>query len=151
MTLIEEVKHVIDLEGLDKKSRYRDHLYRRYFIMWYLRENRMTTIDIGKLFNRDHSTVVCALKRHSELTHPKFGDKLYKATIEDLYQRFNNKTFEFEATSNIYEDIRKAKCLADYQFIQKRLQMGHYGDQNVCTFVGDRAADTSETDQEVRE
>ena len=151
MTLLEEIQDIIDTEGLNVKCRNRDVLYRRYYIMWFLRENKMSTIKIGRLFNKDHATVLNALKRHYELTDKRFPDKIYRHTVEDLAEAFSGKMLESDYTSNIYEDIMNAKCLADFNFIQKRLKKGYYGDQNVCTFVSDRAADTSETDQKVGE
>lgn len=70
------------------KRRNPQFLFVRYMIMAYLRRNveGMTLQGVGRLFDRDHSTVIHALKTHDSLY--KY-DHIYR-TKYDNYIRFIN-------------------------------------------------------------
>jgi chromosomal replication initiation ATPase DnaA len=50
----------VDILELKNKSRYRKYVYARQLIMYFLTREQITLKEIGKIFNRDHTTVVHA-------------------------------------------------------------------------------------------
>ena len=76
------IKEYITQEQLDDKNRRRDLVYRRIYLFKYLHvmEGR-TLVYIGKLFNRDHATVIHGLKTFDNV-------KLYKDFIDDTRKEF---------------------------------------------------------------
>ena len=62
MTL-QEIKDYICEEGLDTKSRKREVVYRRIYLFKYLQQMEgLTLTAIGKMFNKDHATVIHGLR-----------------------------------------------------------------------------------------
>ena len=51
----------VGITSLQSKSRMRDIVRARWAAMWLLRAQGLSTPHIGRLFNRDHSTVMHAL------------------------------------------------------------------------------------------
>ncbi len=51
-------------EELDKPCRNREKLFRRYFVIWFLRENRIPVTRIGKMIGKHHATVLHSLQQH---------------------------------------------------------------------------------------
>ena len=81
---VERVKNFIDL-NIELKSRKDEYKFRRYYLMKYLKLNTgMSLTSIGGLFNKDHSTIVHALKR-VDLLEP-YED--YKHIVKDLEEEF---------------------------------------------------------------
>lgn len=87
--IIEAVeKTACDVWGIEYdelKDRWRKTAPRqaRQFCMWYLRKNTtITLLQIGKMYNRDHSTVcnaVTIIEQTNAQTDPQFHDKIQQA------------------------------------------------------------------------
>ena len=60
----EDIKQIIQEHKLDQPSRQRSVLYKRFYIINVLRSRRLTCVAIGELLNRNHTTIVHALKQH---------------------------------------------------------------------------------------
>ena len=61
----EDIKELIAEFKLDKPNRKRDIVYKRYYLMHILHcRSRLCLREIGEMFNRDHSSVIHALKEH---------------------------------------------------------------------------------------
>ena len=74
------------------KSRKREFVTIRFVVMEYLHLNNMSLKQIGKVFNRDHSTVIVALNRAEWLLKNK--DTIYIISYEKinaLITEFNKK------------------------------------------------------------
>ena len=71
---IEQIKEYIKNEGLDLKSKKRSLAYRRAYLYKYIRtEIGFSYESIGKLFNRDHATVMHGEKLYNRFrTDPVF-------------------------------------------------------------------------------
>ena len=62
---LEDLKTFIKANKLDTSARHRNLVYSRYYLYSVLRGNtNLTLIEIGKLFNRDHSSVVDGLNKY---------------------------------------------------------------------------------------
>ena len=84
-------KEAIEKYKLDSKSRKRENVWRRAIIANELEKKGFTMQEIGKLFNRDHSTVVnakkvykaCSLYRDFQLFKARFMKEMCSLTLED--------------------------------------------------------------------
>ena len=91
------VKQIIEEEKLDKPNRRRDIVHQRFFLMWYLRENTsMTLTEIGKLFLKDHSTVIHAVDYH--FNSIDINDSLYFKNVERIKMYLEAIENEFHST-----------------------------------------------------
>jgi hypothetical protein len=85
-----EVLKIINEEGLDSKSRKRSRVYRRQYLMWFLRnKTNMSLEEIGDMFKRDHATTIHAVKAVSHMLDTK--DQYFVDYIADI----SNKLDEF--------------------------------------------------------
>jgi hypothetical protein len=149
MSLLTEIEVLIKEEELDKPCRNREKLFRRYFVIWFLRENRISLIRIGKMLNKHHATVLHSIEQHERMMKPKTGDDYYKEITKDLHERFlNGYLLNEDNHGDIFQDVMMASSYYHLMMIKKRIQKGYYNMEKTSTFVGDRAADTSEANQE---
>jgi len=89
-----EIQEYIQSEQLDGKTRRRDIFYRRIYLFKYLHVmEKMTLTSIGKLFNRDHSTVIHGLKAFE-------NSKLY-----DDFMDYTRKEFELFKINTFRRDL----------------------------------------------
>jgi len=90
--IVKEVNTICKDFRLKEKNRERDTLYRRYFAMYLLVQNtKLTKTKIGKIFNRDHATVLNAMKQVKNLIET--NDPFYLEAIEPIYKTFNGLDF----------------------------------------------------------
>lgn len=145
---LEMVLKYISENNLDTPNRGQENVYRRHYLCAKLYEtNELTLARIGNIFNRHYSSVIYSNKKHKELSK----DKIYLKIIEDCANMLDDAQFSYTSKSrDIFKDVSKANNLDKIRRIKKWIKEGKY-DQNVCTFVSDRAADTVETDQKVGE
>jgi chromosomal replication initiation ATPase DnaA len=71
---IERVMQVIEKDGLITKSRYRTFLDRRSYLYAMLNKNGMSLVEIGRLFNKNHATIINGIKK---LTHDSKTNCIY--------------------------------------------------------------------------
>jgi hypothetical protein len=84
-------KEAIEKYELDSKSRKRENVWRRAIIANELRDRGHTTTEIGKLFNRDHSSIIHMAKlytawsmyRDFKLFKARFMKEMCSLTLED--------------------------------------------------------------------
>jgi hypothetical protein len=62
--IINDVIMYAQREGLTKKSRLRENVYRRHYLYAYLRSKDFTFVEIGKAFDRHHATVFFGLNKY---------------------------------------------------------------------------------------
>jgi predicted transcriptional regulator YheO len=150
--MLNEIQILIEEEELNKPCRNREKLFRRYFVIWFLRENKIPIMKIGKMIGKHHATVLHSLQQHELMMRPKTGDDNYKKITEDLRHRFMDKYFINEDNEgDLMQDVMMASSYYDLTIIKKRIEKGYYDIKKTYTFVGDRAANTVETDQKIRE
>ena len=97
-----EVLKIINDEGLDKKSRKRSRVYRRQFLMWFLRDKtNMSLEEIGDMFNRDHATTIHGVKTVAHALDTK--DQYFIDMVADL----KNKLDEFNFSKPRFKTEKK--------------------------------------------
>jgi len=121
---IEKVKELIQRDNLDSKDRHRDLIYKRSYLYSILREEGWHLSKIGRLFNRNHATVINALKIHDQF----FGkDKIYDRTIREYLNHFGKVSLQMEEDKDtIYQDILKCQKTTELRLIKERIQAGYY-------------------------
>jgi hypothetical protein len=123
---IEQVKEYIESEGLNQRSREQFYVFRRHYLCYALyRTQELTLSEIGKIFNRDHSTVLHSIRKHEELKN----DRLYQKKIESCIQLMSEPLTFSRQKRNIFEDIAKATNYEKLRRIRRWLNEGRYDHQ----------------------
>lgn len=117
---MEEIKEYIINNKLNKKSRYRENLYPRYYLYAKLRDQGFTYKYIGDLFGKDHASIIHGIKTHSDLMHTK--DKIYLKFTDEVRQMFGDLTL----IRNLQEEILCCYNLETLKLIKKRIKMNLY-------------------------
>ena len=144
----------IEIHGLKNKLRKRELVYKRYYIYNELREAGLNLMQTAEVFGKNHASIFHGLRVHSDML--RFRDVVYASETKcvadylgDSKFMHNRGIYRRKIEYNLNEDILNAKRLEDFLRIKRRLKLGVY--EKTSTFVGDRAADTVETDQKVGE
>jgi len=88
INLIERVSRRLDINynNLKSKSRKRNYVMQRRSFMYLLTNQDMTSSQIGKVFNRDHATVLANNTKHKQ--DIKIGYEDYKEIFKDIKREF---------------------------------------------------------------
>lgn len=104
---MEQIRKYISDHGLDKVSRDRYLVYNRCYMFAYLRNTYNKTYQsIGRLFNRDHATVI-------------HGLKIYDLFKDDKYFRSITEEIEQEFPMGVHRDLDQVNCLM-YQILNQQ-------------------------------
>jgi hypothetical protein len=124
MLEIEKIKELIQRDSLDSKDRYRDLIYKRSYLYAILRDEGWHLARIGRLFKRNHATVINALKIHDQF----FGnDKLYDRTIRQYVNELGKFSIQIdEDKPTIFQDIINCHNTTELRLIKERIQAGYY-------------------------
>jgi hypothetical protein len=117
MYKVNNIIKLIEKHDLKNKTRKREVLHKRTYLMSQLKILGCTFEHIGILFEKDHSTVVYSVNRHKKFIST--GDKLYKsdvAAIKEEYRCLNDNV-----VSNIYDDILSASDYEDLLIIKRKI------------------------------
>ena len=117
---IEQIKEYIKKNGLDTKSRVREVVYRRTYLMNHLRDNTAWSLKtIAKLFNRDHSTMLYAINK----IH-----KNYTAWNDEQYERATVPVKAFieggQFTVDLRTRVEQCKTRKDLELLKKEIKLG---------------------------
>jgi hypothetical protein len=121
---IEKVKELIQRDNLDSKDRHRDLIYKRSYLYSILREEGWHLSKIGRLFNRNHATVINALNLHDNY----FGkDKIYDRMIKEYLTIFGKEITDIDYDKpTIYQDIMDCHNTTALAIIKQRIKDGYY-------------------------
>ena len=91
---VERIKEHIEKYSLDVPCRKREVVYKRMYLFKYLQQMEgMSLISIGKMFNRDHSTVIHGLRTFDNV-------KLYEDFMD-----YTRKEFELFKINTFRRDL----------------------------------------------
>lgn len=131
---IDKVKEVIAKDGLITKSRYRTFLDRRSYLYAMLNKNGMSLVEIGRLFNKNHATIINGIKKHHAYT--RFKDELYLHNVKEYREIFyepkkiNVDLIEKDEKkyngSQLITDILECKNTTELQDIKRKLLNEEY-------------------------
>lgn len=154
MNRLEKINELIEKYSLKENTRRRDVLFKRYFIFNELRVYGLSLSMIGEIFGKNHATVLNGLRVHKDMLSYRDADyasetAAIQAELAGLEFAWISSPFKRDRYYDLKEDILQAKNFITFKRIQRRVKMGFY--EKNSTFVGDRAANTVETDQTARE
>jgi hypothetical protein len=141
----------IEIHGLKNKLRKRELVYKRYYIYNELREAGLNLMQTAEVFGKNHASIFHGLRMHSDMV--RFRDAVYASETKCVADYLGDSKFMHSAGTyrrkkeyNLEQDILEAKWLEEFLRIKRRVKLGIY--EKTSTFVGDRAADTSQANQE---
>ena len=98
----------------------RQQTYSRYYLYGLLRDRGITYHEIGRLFSRNHSTIIHGTRQHDNFNG--MGDRLYLELTDSL-----RALFEPEAKSlDLVQDILNCKSMRGLALIKTRVRGGVY-------------------------
>ncbi len=120
-TMEERIKELIQIDRLDSKDRYRDMVYKRSYLYAILRDEGWHLSKIGRLFNRNHATVINALKVHDAF----YGrDKIYMRHVKH-YELIFRPIVELQKDS-IFDDVINCHNTTQLRMIKDKILAGGY-------------------------
>ena len=123
---LEQIKEYIESEQLNGKSREHFYVFRRHYLCWALyKTNQLTLSQIGRMFNRNHATIIHSIRKHEELKN----DKLYRGITESCQELMSEPLIFTKQRRNIFDDIAKASNLEKLRRIRRWLNEGRYDHQ----------------------
>jgi len=114
------IEELIEEYDLKSNCRKRELVYARNVLYKYLRNQGMSLIRIGKMFNRDHATVLFALNQYDKLS--KYEDfKIIKLDVTEklgLTKKLNKKV----EVSYLEQKVIDCKTYLDLRNLQEELK-----------------------------
>jgi hypothetical protein len=121
--LIEHVRELIDKYDLKNPCRLQKYTYPRYYLFAVLKQDaRMPWVEIARMFEKNHSTVIHGLEVHDMLTKTKdLGYKYFTATIRDEI-----KLQEKDEERDIAKDVLSCRTYNQIKQLQQKIKDGYY-------------------------
>lgn len=116
------IKELIEEHGLNTPSRKESLVYKRFIFWNYLRKMGMTLDDIGKLFNRLHSSIIYGIRKYDDLIMYDDFNRLAKSFEDELDSVLS--VVNEEAIANLTEvevDLMNANNVHDLWAVKKKL------------------------------
>jgi hypothetical protein len=117
--MIETIEQIIKEQKLDRKSRHRTKIYQRAYLYSVLYNQGINSIQIGRMFNRDHATVLHGIKIHKMFIK---NDKLYHEAIKLIVMHLDG----VKEPVCIYQDIYGCKGYKMLNLIKTRIANNYY-------------------------
>jgi hypothetical protein len=114
---IDEIIQVFDLKS---KDRHVPKIYRRAYLYHVLNRLNYTLNHIGKLFDRNHATILHGLRVHESLYFAK--DKLYLMYMDELDSML---IYDYEKI-HLYQDVMKCRNMKELKIIKERIERNYY-------------------------
>jgi hypothetical protein len=121
--LIEHVRELIDKYDLKNPCRLQKYTYPRYYLFAVLKQDaRMPWVEIARMFEKNHSTVIHGLQIHDMLTKTKdLGYRYFTASIRDEI-RLQEKDEE----RDIAKDVLSCRTYNQIKQLQQKIKDGYY-------------------------
>jgi hypothetical protein len=121
--LIEHVRELIDKYDLKNPCRIQKYTYPRYYLFAVLKQNaRMPWVEIARMFEKNHSTVIHGLEVHDMLTKTKdLGYRYFTASIRDEI-----KLQEKDEERDIAKDVLSCRTYNQIKQLQQKIKDGYY-------------------------
>jgi hypothetical protein len=116
------IKELIEEHGLNTPSRKESLVYKRFIFWNYLRKMGMTLDDIGKLFNRLHSSIIYGIRKYDDLIMYDDFKRLAKSFEDELDSVLS--VVNEEAIANLTEvevDLMNANNVHELWAVKKKL------------------------------
>lgn len=121
--LIEHVRELIEKYDLQNPCRLQKYTYPRYYLFAVLKQDaRMPWVEIARMFEKNHSTVIHGLEVHDMLTKTKdLGYRYFTASIRDEI-----KLQEKDEERDIAKDVLSCRTYNQIKQLQQKIKDGYY-------------------------
>lgn len=120
--MIDKIKFIIELNGLDKKCRKFETRYPRYYMFNWIREHYNEGISferIGALFGMNHASVLHGIEQHKFNYTGRYKSLLYIELVDDVKTQLDNiDSIKFVTLES---DIIEAETLEDFMTVKDNL------------------------------
>jgi hypothetical protein len=113
MSRIEEIKQVIIEEGLDQPNRQRDKVYRRFYLAYLLRKEKLMLREIAEIFNKTHATMIHSIDSHKHWHRVR--DEQYLNCTLDLREKFPIRI-------TLRQEILKVKSMRELTDLKEKIK-----------------------------
>jgi hypothetical protein len=117
---IQNVLEVVERYDLKKVSRKQEIIYPRYYIYSLLRDAKYSLSAIGRIFGKDHATVLHGIKMHKRYSKNK--DKVYEMLIVQVKAEIYITPQEY----NLKEEVLKCTTLKKLEIIKNQILNNYY-------------------------
>ena len=117
------IKYVQE-NGLDRKNRHREYVYRRMFLAGLLHKEGMTLQGIADVFTLTHATIIHAIRTDKHFI--KTNDSIYKMYIQKELELFAPLV---EMRRDIFTEVLNARNTTDLMNIVRRIKNNEYEQQ----------------------
>lgn len=122
---MEEIIQYIEENKLNSKDRYRHIVYKRFYLSNLLRNNGLTLQEIGKIFKKDHATIMYGIKIHKDFM--SINDSIYIQHTEKERLLFENLDHNY----SLVDDIMGCYSIPVLKKIKFRLRNNLYKELNL--------------------
>ena len=117
------IKKIIEEHGLNTPSRKEELVYKR-FVFWNYLYNKlgMTLEDVGKEFNRNHSSVIYGIRKYNDLIMYNDFKKMateFEDEIDSILSVVNAEAVD--SLTDIEVDLMNAKNVHELWSVKKKL------------------------------
>jgi chromosomal replication initiation ATPase DnaA len=117
------IKKIIEEHGLNTPSRKEELVYKR-FVFWNYLYNKlgMTLEDVGKEFNRNHSSVIYGIRKYNDLIMYDDFKKMateFEDEIDSILSVVNAEAVD--SLTDIEVDLMNAKNVHELWSVKKKL------------------------------
>ena len=129
--IVEKVQELIQRDGLSRKTRKREIVYKRAYLMHVLRCQELTFKAIGRMFNRDHASVIYQCNMVDHYLN-KTRDDIYINIVQEYLQVFEGTKYLPEHWDLEY-DVMNCNSTYELKLIKERILEKKY--QTNATFL----------------
>ncbi len=122
--MVEKVLEFIERDKLNSKSRLRELIHKRVYLYAFLRSNGYKLQEIGKMFNRDHATVIHGINNFKIFKKTK--DPLFDIDTMEYKKALEGDAGSIDLKRDIFEDLKSCNQFRDLDVIKKRIENGMY-------------------------
>ena len=125
--MLEAIENII--KQMNCNSRRREDIYPRFYLMNWISNNlRMSYESIGKMFGKDHATVINAINSHSNMT--ALRDVTYKFHIKGISTQLENLEFSKSMVDNnsktLESDLLTCDTIDELKDILNKVRTSYY-------------------------
>jgi hypothetical protein len=122
--IIEKVEVFIQRDRLDRKSRQREIVYKRAYVMYVLRNQLLTFKEIADRFNVTHPTVLYWSNMVKFYLHES-KDQVYIDHVQEYLQAFEGTKYTPEYR-NLKEEVLNCTSTYELKLIKERIKENKY-------------------------
>ena len=122
--IIEKVEFFTERDRLDRKTRQREIVYKRAYLMYVLRNQLLTFQEIGDRFNVTHPTVLYWSNMVKFYLHTS-KDQVYIDHIQEYLKAFEGTKYTPDYR-NLEEDVLNCTSTYELKLIKERIKENKY-------------------------